>query len=396
MLFRIRFYILIVAIEILTFFAFWAFWTFPEVVLFDIYRDMGIIESLQLLLLSAIGLSACLMSRYRNSSVDDFSLDFAFCQFIGAGCFLLIFRELDYYMTEFMNENQFLLLWSAVIAMTVIYGIANLKKIARGLQHLVSTRSFWFLAAGGVLYLVIAQIIGTKQFRNLFYPYAINFSRRYIEESIELIGLLIAGFGTLELHLELVRMFPVRLSKQVGNWKEDVWRSFTALPHEVSGGTSFKKAQSQSARGESQMTIEQQTLPRQPQGGEPATVMLPESVSRQLEELVFVAQKVRRSNASFSATILFIGICLITSLLWLGFVFRENAIEYSTNFQMELLQRQYESQVQQFQAQPKKWKERNPMPDFRYEQLRAAIHNDVETEYNFSNFFKREPHRLNP
>ena len=131
------------------------------------------------------------------------------------------------------------------------------------------------------------------------------------------------------------------------------------------------------------MTTEQQTLSRRPDGVNSATVVLPERTSRQIEELVFAAGKLRRSNTSFSASMLFIGMSLVIALLWFGFVFRQNAIEHSTNAQMELLIRQY-------QDQPKKWKKSNP---FRYQELRSAVQNDLTEEYNFINFFKRDLNR---
>ena len=127
------------------------------------------------------------------------------------------------------------------------------------------------------------------------------------------------------------------------------------------------------------MTIEQQAVSRRSSEMSQPSIVLPERTSRQLDELVFVAQKIRRSNTSFSASILFIGVALLTVLLWFGFVLRQNAIEQSTNVQMTMLSQQY-------QAQPKKWKKTNP---FRYQELRTAVREEVGKEYNFSNFFKR-------
>ena len=75
---RIRIYALIITIEVLVFLAFWVWWTFPEIVLFEVFRDLGVIELLQSLLLAAIGLSACLLCRYRHSSVDHPLFDFSF------------------------------------------------------------------------------------------------------------------------------------------------------------------------------------------------------------------------------------------------------------------------------------------------------------------------------
>ncbi len=388
---RIRIYALIITVEVLVFLAFWAWWAFPEIVRFETFRDLGVIELLQTLLLAGIGLSACLLCRYRHSAVDHPLFDFSFCQFIGAACFFLTFRESDYFLTFFMKESQFEFLWMMIFAIVAIYGLRHFKRITAGVREMFSTRSIWFFMIGFTLYLVLAQIVGTKQFRHFFYPNTNNFIRRYTEESMELIGLLIIGFGMLELHLQVRQLLSGRWGEQTKDWTEEVWRSFAQMPYEFTGGMPFKKTQG--AKGEIQMTMEQQILSRRPGEAGPPTAVLPERMSRQLEELVFVSNKLRRSNTNFSATILFIGASLVIALLWFGFVFRQNAIEHSTNFQMELLGRHYELQVEQYQAQPKKWKRKNPLPDFRYEQLRTAIRNDVAQEYNFANFFKRNVHR---
>ena len=382
MFFRIRVYVLIITVEVLVFFAIWAWWALPEIVRFETFRDLGIIELLQSTLLAGIGLSACLLCRYRHSAMDHPLFDFSFCQFIGAVCFFLVFRESDYYLTFFMNEPQFQFLWIMIFVAIAIYGLRNFKRIAAGAREIFSTRSIWFFVTGLTLYLVIAQIVGTKQFRHFFYPNTNNFIRRYTEESIELIGLLITGFGMLELHLQ-VRSWLSRQGEKTKDWAEDIWRSFTEAPSEFTGGIPLKKMQGINVKGGGYMATEQQTLSRRPDEASPATVVLPERASRQLEELVFTAGKLRRSNTSVSASMLFIGISLVAALLWFGFVFRQNAIEHSTNAQMELLIRQY-------QDQPQKWKKTNP---FRYQELRTAVQDDLIEEYNFTNFFKRDLNR---
>ncbi len=378
---RIRIYALTIIIEILVFFAIWSWWALPEIVRFETFRDLGVIELLQALLLAGVGLSACLLCRYRPSVVDHPLFDFSFCQFIGAVCFFLVFRESDYFFTFFMKESQFMFLWAAIFLIITMYGLRNFKRIIAGIREIFSTRSIWFFIIGLTLYLALAQIVGTKQFRNFFYPNTNNFIRRYTEESIELIGLLIIGFGMLELHLQVRQLFSGRSGEKIKDWTEEIWRSFAEAPYEFTGGMPFKKIQG--AKGETQMTMEQQTLSRRPGEAGPPAIILPERVSRQLEELVFVGSKLRRSNTSFSATVLFIGTSLVIALLWFGFVFRQSAIEHSTNVQMELLVRQY-------QDQPKKWKKNNP---FRYQELRTAIQNDLSEQYNFINFFKRNINR---
>lgn len=393
---RIRWYVYFFSLLSLGLFAQWSWWMFPERELFEVYRDMGFIECLQVMLWAFLGLSFCYLGRdsFSVSGVRTTIVDASFGQFTGMVSFLMIFRESDYLMTYFMDEPLFLRIWTVLIVIVALYGVRNVRDILTSTSRLFRSRSSWVFISGATVYFVIAQVIGAKQFRAMFYPEAVNFSRRFIEENLELAGLLLFAAGVLELYF--MKQQGIHENKEyrtvnTRTWTDDLWRALKASSSALPG---YRERNDRSEKV--QTAIQKQVrLQSGPVDGDRNTDS-PDEIRDRVEELQRVVKGERRSNAGLPAAILFVGTLFGFLYAWHVYIQREMAIDRAADSQMEILAEQYKSQLdraKEKEREKKRKKEQPQEPPFRFQELRSAIREDVAQEYKIEKLFKQNPHR---